>query len=195
MEDLHNFKERLRKFLNSRKPKRIEDPQGDYTHSSVLLPFFIKDNQYWLLLIRRADTLQYHSGEVSFPGGMVEEEDLDLVATAKRETFEEVGVLEEDIEILGSLDDVSTLTSNFIIHPFIGVIPFPYSFTINSQEVSHLIKIPLQFFLNSPNLQYVSINYKGETFKTPAFDYEGAIIWGATERIIESLISLIKTIA
>jgi len=195
MQDLHTFKERLGGLLNSRKPKMIEDPKGDYAHSSVLLPFFIKDNQYWLLLIRRADTLQYHSGEISFPGGMVEEGDLNLVTTAKRETFEEVGVLEDDIEIVGPLDDVSTLTSNFIIHPLIGIIPFPYSFRINSQEVSYIIEIPLNFFLNSPNLQYVSINYKGDTFKTPAFDYEGAIIWGATERIIENLISLIKAIA
>ncbi len=195
MQDLHNFKERLSELLNSKKPKIIEDPKGDYTHSSVLLPFFIKNNQHWLLLIRRADTLQYHSGEISFPGGMVEEGDLNLVTTAKRETFEEVGVLEDDIEIVGPLDDVSTLTSNFIIHPFIGIIPFPYPFRINRQEVSYIIEIPLNFFLNSPNLQYVSINYKGDTFTTPAFDYEGAIIWGATERIIENLISLIKTIA
>jgi 8-oxo-dGTP pyrophosphatase MutT (NUDIX family) len=194
MLNLNIFKERLKEFLNDNKPKIIEDRRGAYTHSSVLLPLFIKDGQYWILLIRRADTLKYHRGEVSFPGGVVDEVDENLESTAKREAFEEVGILGDDIEILGPLDDVSTVTSNFIIHPFIGIVPFPYSFKINRQEVNHLIEIPLQFFLKSSHPKPISIEYKGSAFETPAFEYDGAIIWGATERILENLIAFINSV-
>ena len=193
MLNLNIFKERLHKFLNDREPKIIEDRRETYTHSSVLLPLFIKNGQYWILLIRRADTLKYHRGEVSFPGGAVDEVDENLESTAKREAFEEVGISGDDIEILGPLGDISTVTSNFIIHPFIGIIPFPYSFKINRQEVSHLIEIPLQFFLKSSLPKPISIERKGSFFETPAFEYDGTIIWGATERILENLIALINS--
>ena len=194
MPDLIIFKKKLKEFLNNREPKIIEDRRGAYTHSSVLLPLFIKDGQYWILLIRRADTVKYHGGEISFPGGVVEEGDENLERTAKREAFEEVGILGDDVEILGPLDDVSTVTSNFIIHPFIGIVPFPYSFKINRQEVNHLIEIPLQFFLKSPHPKPIAIEYKESDLKTPAFEYDGAIIWGATERILENLIALISSV-
>lgn len=145
-------------------------------------------------MIRRADTIKYHGGEISFPGGVVEEEDENFEKTAKRETFEEVGIVGKDVEILGPLDDVSTVSSNFIIHPFIGIVPFPYSFKINRQEVNHLIEIPLQFFLKSSLPRPIAIEYKGSDFETPAFEYDGAIIWGATERILENLIALISSV-
>jgi 8-oxo-dGTP pyrophosphatase MutT (NUDIX family) len=78
----------------------------------------------------------------------VDELDDSLERTAKRETFEEIGVKEDDIEILGQLDDMTTMMSRFIIHPFVGVLPFPYVFKINEREVEHLIEVPLKFFLD-----------------------------------------------
>jgi len=190
--NIGQLKQDLKALLSQREPKRIEDKVGTYTQASVLLPLFIKDNHYWLLLMRRANTVEYHKGEVSFPGGVVDERDDNLESTAKRETFEEIGIKEKDIEMLGQLDDMTTITSRFIVHPFVGIVPFPYEFNINRREVEHLIEIPLQFFLDPSQPRAFPIHYKGDTFETPAFIYEGIVIWGATERILENFISVIR---
>jgi 8-oxo-dGTP pyrophosphatase MutT (NUDIX family) len=187
------FKSELKTILAHRKPNRVEVKTDDYTQASVLIPLFVKDGRYWILFMRRTDTVEHHKGEVSFPGGAVDEDDCSLEYTAKRETLEEIGVREEDIEILGQLDDMTTITSRFIVHPFVGVVPFPYAFTINRREVEHLIEIPLQFFLDYSEPQPVTMNYGGEVFDTPAFMYKGEIIWGATERILVDFIYLIRS--
>jgi len=187
------LKQDVKALLSQREPKRIEDNVDTYTQASVLLPLFIKDGYYWLLLMRRANTVEYHKGEVSFPGGVVDEKDDNLESTAKRETFEEIGVREEDIEILGQLDDMTTITSRFIVHPFVGTFPFPYEFSINKGEVEHLIEVPLQFFLDPSQPRSFLMHYQGESFETPAFIYESIVIWGATERILENFISLIRS--
>ena len=136
--------------------------------------------------------MEHHKSEVSFPGGIVDEKDDNLESTAKRETFEEIGVRDEDIEILGQLDDMTTITSRFIVHPFVGIVPFPYEFNLNRSEVDHLIEVPLQFFLDPSQPRAFSMHYKGDTFETSAFIYEGIVIWGATERILENFISVIR---
>ena len=158
IQDLDQLIEDLRAVLAHRVPKRIEVNAGNYIQASVLLPLFVKDGQYWLLFMRRTDTVEYHKGEVSFPGGVVDENDDSLEGTAKRETLEEIGVREEDIEILGQLDDIPTMTSGFIVHPFVGMIPFPYSFTISKTEVEHLIEVPLRFFLDPSQPQSATID-------------------------------------
>jgi len=189
---LEQLKHNLKALLSQEEPKRIENNIDTYTQASVLLPLFIKDGHYWLLLMKRANTVEHHKSEVSFPGGVVDEKDDNLESTAKRETFEEIGVRDEDIEILGQLDDMTTITSRFIVHPFVGIVPFPYEFNLNRSEVDHLIEVPLQFFLDPSQPQTFSMHYKGDTFETPAFIYEGIVIWGATERILENFISVIR---
>jgi 8-oxo-dGTP pyrophosphatase MutT (NUDIX family) len=189
---LDQLKENLKALLDSRKPKRITFSDADYRQAAVLLPLFIKDSQFWLLFTKRANTVEYHKGEVSFPGGVVDESDESWERTAIRETFEEIGVRQEDIEILGQLDDMTTLTSQFVIHPFVGVIPFPYSFEINHKEVEHLIEIPLLLFLNHSQPQPYTIKRDGKRLEIPVFVYEDAVIWGATERILENFIGLIR---
>jgi len=191
MPDLDQLKEDLKTILANRGPERIEVKGTDYTQASVLLPLFIKDGQYWILFTRRTNTVEYHKGEVSFPGGVVDEGDSSLEITAKRETFEEIGVRQEDIEILGQLDDMPTVMTRFIVHPFVGVVPFPYVFKINKREVESLIEVPLRFFLDPSQPQPFSINYKEDVLETPAFIYKGVVIWGATERILENFIDLI----
>ena len=191
MSDHDQVKRALRALLAHRKPDRVEDAD-EYTHASVLLPLFIKDGRYWILFMRRTHTVEYHKGEVSFPGGSVDARDTSLEQTALRETFEEVGIREEDIEILGQLDDMLTATSRFIVHPFVGIVPFPYAFTLNKREVDYLIEVPLRFFLEDARPQFVTMSYDGESFETPAFIYKNTIIWGATQRILDNFLGLIK---
>jgi len=189
---LNQLKGDLKAIFVHREPKRIKDRDADYTQACVLLPLFIRDGRYWLLFTRRTDTVEYHKGEISFPGGVVDENDDSLERTAKRETFEEIGVREKDIEIMGQLDDMTTMMSRFIIHPFVGVIPFPYAFNINKREVEQLIEVPLRFLLDPSQPQPFSIDYRGDRFETPAFIYRGSVIWGATERILENFINLMR---
>jgi 8-oxo-dGTP pyrophosphatase MutT (NUDIX family) len=192
MPDLEQVKRTLRALLAYRTPKRVNAADHEYTHASVLLPLFIKNDQYWLLFMRRTHTVENHKGEVSFPGGSVDAGDKNLEHTAIRETFEEVGIREEDIEILGQLDDMITVTSHFIVHPFVGVVPFPYAVTLNKREVDYLIEVPLQFFLDYAQPQFVTMDYEGESFETPAFIYEDTVIWGATQRILDNFLGLVK---
>jgi 8-oxo-dGTP pyrophosphatase MutT (NUDIX family) len=192
MLDRDQVKRALRALLTHRKPERLTGADDGYTHASVLLPLFIKDGRYWILFMRRTHTVEYHKGEVSFPGGSVDEGDTSLEHTALRETFEEIGIREEDIEILGQLDDMLTVTSRFIVHPFVGIVPFPYAFTLNKREVDYLIEVPLRFFLENARPQFVTMEYAGESFETPAFIYEDTIIWGATQRILDNFLGLIK---
>jgi 8-oxo-dGTP pyrophosphatase MutT (NUDIX family) len=185
------YKEDLKVLLHSREPKRIAFSNADYRQASVLLPLYLNNGRFWLLLTQRTTTVEYHKGEVSFPGGTVDSDDENWERTAIRETFEEIGVREEDIEILGQLDDMTTLTSQFIIHPFVGMIPFPYSFHINTREVERLIEVPLRFFFNPSQPQPHTIEHKWKSLEIPAFIYGDAVIWGATERILENFIGLI----
>ena len=192
MVSLDQFKRDLETILAHREPKRVEAKGDDYTQASVLIPLFIKDGRYWLLLMRRTNTVEYHKGQVSFPGGAVDAGDESLEYTARRETFEEVGIREEDIEILGQLDDMMTMTSGFIVHPFVGMIPFPYAFRVNEREVDYLIEVPLQFFLDNSQPQDVTVTDGGITLHAPAFVYKDTIIWGATQRILVNFLSLIR---
>jgi 8-oxo-dGTP pyrophosphatase MutT (NUDIX family) len=184
-------KEDLKALLHRREPKRIAFSTDNYRQASVLLPLFLNNGQFGLLFTKRTSTVEYHKGEVSFPGGTVDSVDESWERTAIRETYEEIGVKEDDIEILGQLDDMTTLTSQFIIHPFVGMIPYPYSFSINTGEVERLIEVPLQFFFNPSQPQPHTIKYKGKSLEIPAFIYGDAVIWGATERILENFIALI----
>jgi 8-oxo-dGTP pyrophosphatase MutT (NUDIX family) len=193
MSTYDTFKDNLKLLLTKKEPKTIATGSLPfYREASVLVPLFYNDGEFWLLFTERTSTVEYHKGEVSFPGGTVDLDDDTWEQTAIRETFEEIGVREDDIEILGQLDDMTTLTSQFIIHPFIGMIRFPYSFHISRKEVERLIEIPLKFFLDPSQPQSHSIEYRGERIEIPAFVYGDITIWGATQRILENFIIFIR---
>ena len=123
-----------------------------------------------------------HKGEVSFPGGMYEEGDGDRMTTAVRECCEEIGVKSQDIEIVGRLDDMYTLTG-FCIRPYVGIVPYPYTFTTSPREVAYIIYLPFEFLRTvAPFLE--EANRDGYVEKVPSFYYEGDRVWGATCRIL-----------
>ena len=127
--------------------------------------------------------MRFHKGEVSFPGGMYEETDGDIMNTALRECCEEIGVRKSDIEIIGRLDDVYTLTG-FVITPYVGIIPHPYEFRTNPKEVAYIIASPLQVSERGQALCLEVAEYKGSIKKVPSLHYNGDRIWGATCRIL-----------
>jgi len=116
------MKQRLKQLLSLRQKRRIVD--ASRISAAVLLPIYYKQGQYYILLTKRTEKVKEHKGQISFPGGAREGEEM-LVNTALRECAEEIGLMAEEVEILGELDDTISRTSNYIISPFVALIPWP----------------------------------------------------------------------
>ncbi len=153
--------------------------------ASVIVPLFEKEESLHILLTKRTDGMKAHPGEISFPGGMYEEADADTMSTALRECSEEIGVKKSDVEIVGRLDDLATLTG-FVITPYVGIIPYPYRFEINQKEVAYLIYLPFEHLKNSELVQE-HIEYRGRPETIDCLYYNGERIWGATCRMLLKL--------
>ena len=161
--------------------------------AAVLALFYPNQkNNVSLLLTKRANYNGTHSGQISFPGGKVEYSDLNLKATALRETFEEVGILQEKIDVIREVTEVYIPPSNFSVTPFIGVINNNPLFKVNS-EVAKIIEIPFSDLLDDTNLASISItnSYMKET-SVPCFNFDGSIIWGATAMMLSEIKELLK---
>ena len=171
--------------------KRIE--ANNPKIAAVLALFYPNDkNTVSLLLTKRAKYNGPHSGQVSFPGGKVEKSDLNLKETALRETFEEVGILQEKIDIVREITEVYIPPSNFSVTPYIGLLNNKPLFKVNS-EVAKIIEIPFSDLLDDSRLASISItnSYMKET-SVPCFNFDGSIIWGATAMILSEIKELLK---
>ena len=171
--------------------KRIE--ANNPKIAAVLALFYPNDkNTVSLLLTKRAKYNCTHSGQVSFPGGKVEKSDLNLKETALRETFEEVGILQEKIDIVREITEVYIPPSNFSVTPYIGLLNNKPLFKVNS-EVAKIIEIPFSDLLDDSRLASISItnSYMKET-SVPCFNFDGSIIWGATAMILSEIKGLLK---
>ena len=187
-----NFDVLIKEVLSTRTPRSIPNGNASYLEAAVLIPFFENDGEYKLLFTKRTDRVEHHKGQISFPGGAVDEEDATFEETALREANEEIGLLRNDVKILGQIDDTLTVVSRFIIHPFVGLIPHPYDFKINSKEVKRLIKAPFNLFLEDSSMDKMdSVEFEGATYPTPAYEYNGDLIWGATARIMENFLDIL----
>jgi len=151
--------------------------------SAVLIPIFYNQGQYQVLFTERSDEVNFHKGQVCFPGGTKEPSDSSLVQTALREIKEEIGLETKNIEILGELDDMLTFVTNYVISPFVAFISTPHSLRTNGREVKGTFSVPLSFLMDEANFKRDSHSY----------EYEGHIIWGATARILRQLIGLLKS--
>ncbi|MCF8111586.1 MAG: CoA pyrophosphatase [Desulfobacteraceae bacterium] len=177
--------------MTGHKPGHISP--GGLKPASVLIPYYPAPGGLCLVFIKRPDYPGVHGDQISFPGGGREEGDRDDLETALRETEEEIGVNQGDIEVWGSLSTQQTLTSNFSITPFVGEIPYPYDFKPDAREVERLIIIPFSHLLAPEAYSFGLYNWKGMNFESDLYQYGKDIIWGLTARILNSLITLIKT--
>ena len=170
----------IRERLTRYKPRFIESPMA--VCAGVMMPLYEKDNEPFIILTKRSNEVRIHKGEVSLPGGMCEDDDGNTLNTALRECCEEIGVRKNDLEIIGRLDDMYTLTG-FVITPYVGIMPYPYRFKINPKEVAYLIELPLDYLMNvKPDME--EAEYKNNIQVVPSFNYNGDRIWGATCRLL-----------
>ena len=175
------MKQQIEKILRHHEKKKITGK--NLRASAVLIPLFYNQGQYHVLFTERSDEVNFHKGQVCFPGGTQEPSDSSLLQTALRESEEEISLKAKDVEILGELDDSLTLTSNYVISPFVAFIPHPHSLKTNGREVKEAFSVPLSFLMDEANFKQDSYTY----------EYEGHIIWGATVRILKQFIDLLKS--
>jgi 8-oxo-dGTP pyrophosphatase MutT (NUDIX family) len=186
--DPHQFKDQIQTVLARRSRHTLDDP--GLICAAVLIPLLYREGEWHVLVTQRAQTVEHHKGQISFPGGACESEDADLLATALRETFEEVGVPPEAVEVLGALDDFPTIT-NFIVTPFVGIIPHPFTYRPNQHEVESIVEVPLSFLRDPAHLRVEQREYKGNVFDVYFWDYGLYTIWGATAQILKGFLDLL----
>ncbi len=157
--------------------------------AAVLAPLFEKDGAAHLLLTLRTNHVASHKGQISFPGGAVEEGDESLAETALRETFEEVGIRSKDVRIIGEMDDVPAV-SDHVVTPIIGVIPHPYNFRVSADEIEELIEIPLGFFMDTANCRTEWHNFRGQITPIYYYQYGRHNVWGLTAYMIRCFLEV-----
>jgi len=158
--------------------------------AAVLVPLVGHDDGLSVLLTRRTQHLAHHAGQVSFPGGRAEAEDTGPVATALRESWEEIGLAPESVEILGLLAPYQTVTG-FLVTPVVGFVRPPLSLQPDPAEVDEIFEVPLDFFLNRANHQRHSRVYQGQRRYYYALPYGDYYIWGATAAMLVGFVRVI----
>ena len=167
----------------------------DYKKASVLIPF-VRQNEAWhILFICRAESdKDRHSGQVAFVGGKAEASDDSEIDTALRESHEEIGVKPDDVNVLGQIGCHYSV-SNFEITPVVATIPWPYDLTLQASEVSRTFTLPLSWLADESNYEIRNRQPPESNRQIPVVfynEYQGEILWGATARMMLSLIKGLK---
>ena len=168
---------------------KVDITDSDLMPAAVLILLYAKNSSYHVLLNKRSELVEYHKGEISFPGGARDPEDRDFVDTALRETEEEMGVSRGDITILGQLDDIITRT-NFGVRVYVGTIPYPYPFKPSADEIAEVLEIPISVLQDPANLLQDARLVDGELSITISYACDGHVVFGATATILEQFLDI-----
>ena len=152
--------------------------------SSVLMLIFPDNGVLHTCLISRPATMRNHGGQIAFPGGRYEPSAKSLIHTALRESYEEIGLNDNQLEIIGALTPIYVQVSNFTINPFIGWCESLPGFEIDKREVDELYIIPVEKLMHpTSGLSKEVVTTRG-TFDAPGFYIDPVFIWGATAMIL-----------
>ncbi len=178
----------IERVLAARSHEQIRD--GNLIPAAVLLLLLEKNDEDHVLFTMRSNKVEHHKGEISFPGGRVDPHDASPLHAALREATEEIGLAAHDVTILGRLDDTQTTTTGFIITPYVGRIPYPYPFRINTDEIAELVFVPLQTLVEQPRVEASGPPHAAKRRSSYLFEYQGHAIWGATARILKQFLDI-----
>jgi len=190
------IEERLRNAVRG-----LDDPPGRSAHSrievaglplpvrpaAVLVPFVPRDGRLSVLFTRRNPNLRNHAGQVSFPGGGIDAGDLDAVAAALRETREETGIDEAQVDPFGYLDCLDTV-SGYCVTPVTGFVRNDYAVRLHEDEVDEVFEVPFEYILEPSTLRRELIHWGGRDREIFTFDWDGRRIWGVTAAILKNLL-------
>ncbi|MEX1140018.1 MAG: CoA pyrophosphatase [Bacteroidota bacterium] len=183
--------DQIEEFLKRRTRKELARP--GLIHAGVLILLFHKNDELHVLLTKRSSDVEHHRGQISFPGGAVDDLDTDIVATAVRETEEEVGIRATAIRVLGLFDDAWT-PSGFRITPVIGYIDGSPDVRPNPLEVEEVLEVALSFFVNSQNERVKQVTHGEAIVDVYFYTYGTNEIWGATAGMLRSLVHALHVI-
>ena len=167
-------------------PDMTSPPSTALRPAAVLVPLIDYPGGMAVLLTQRTQHLSAHAGQISFPGGRIEEDDPDAVAAALRETEEEVGLPRERVSVIGRLDTYVTGTG-FEITPIVGIVAPPFALAIDPYEVAEAFEVPLAYILDKHNHNRTERESAGRTRVFFVLPYEGRNIWGATAGMLVNL--------
>jgi 8-oxo-dGTP pyrophosphatase MutT (NUDIX family) len=173
---------------------RLENRHGSYRDAAVLILLYRKTEKWHFVLMRRPEYDGAHSKQVSLPGGIHEEGDRDMEATALRETHEELGIEDSGIQILGSLSRLSIPVSGIDVSPFVGYSPDTPEFHPDPSEVEYLIEVPLSDLLAPDNVRLEHRTILCRVVKVPYFKIGGEKVWGATAMILSEFLDLVRNL-
>jgi 8-oxo-dGTP pyrophosphatase MutT (NUDIX family) len=180
----------IRRILSERQGSWVSD--SSLNLAGVMMLIYKKDGAYHLLFNKRSQEVEHHKGEISFPGGVIDEADSDMLACALRETWEEMGVLPEDINVLGSLGIVPTITQ-FEIHAYLGIITYPYPFIVSNVEVAEVVEVPISVLRDvASQRDEVYLLSDGGSKHSTAFSHNNHLIYGATARLVGHFLRLLE---
>lgn len=158
-----------------------------FRRAAVLVPVMRRATGPRILLTRRADHLRNHSGQISFPGGRVEENDAHVTAAALREAQEEVGLAAEHVDVLGCLDDYPVL-SRFLVTPVVGLVDDVRDLHPDHNEVAEIFEVPLEHVLERRHFRRRHLTRDGLKLPFLELEYGDKLIWGATAGMLWNLV-------
>jgi len=174
--------------LQSHTPRRLHVAHSG--RAAVLIPIVPQGQEFSFLLTVRTHKVETHKGQISFPGGIQEGSDQNLLQTALRETWEEIGLVPEGIQILGEFDEYLSITG-LIVTPFAAFIEGPLNLAPNPDEVDEVLKVPFGIFQDSRYLRVETRARMGVERKLYFYDFQGKEVWGLTAQIIRDFLMLV----
>ncbi|RUA24107.1 MAG: coenzyme A pyrophosphatase [Bacteroidetes bacterium] len=178
-------KEEILKRDSKQRPKR----------SAVLLLLNPFSESLSIILTKRSSALKVHRGQVSLPGGRVDDHDENAIATALRETEEEIGISPDKIEVIGQLSNLFIPPTHFDVCPIVGVLKEKPIYKINPDEVEEVVEVPLSQLLDIENIKrkVFHTSTSGINRTAPYYNVMGLEVWGATAMILSEFVELIKS--
>ena len=167
-------------------------PGKDARIAAVLILLYPNNGSICTVLMQRPDYNGVHGGQISFPGGKQEQEDSDVIQTALREAYEEIGVDPSKVNIIGILTPLFIPVSNIIVTPVAGWLNEKPLYNIKSDEVVFLFEADLKKLLDPSLVKSKPFEIRGEKVEIKYYDYNGNSIWGATAMILHELLIIIR---
>ena len=189
MDPIPSLALQISSLLDSRKPRRlIQEHRG---RAAVLMPIFQDRSGYFFLLTLRTGKVETHKNQISFPGGVQAPEDQDLLHTALRESWEEIGLVPEKVSILGKFDEYFSVTG-LIVTPFAAWIDPPLDLTPNPDEVEEILQVPWSIFRDRGLLRVeMKKRFEQET-QIYFYQFGEKEVWGLTAQIIRDFLKLVE---